>query len=208
MFLSRIKLNTAKPKTMRALSAPCRIHGAVESCEKDSRSRKLWRIDSLGGEQYLLVLTETELDLSSVEKQFGYGEPVETRSYDKLLNRIENGSRWSFRLKANPVIRRFKKDPERGKVMAHITPEFQMKWLKDRCEGYGFSLSDGECLVTGSQWYNFKKGNSGQRVKMLAVTFEGMLTVTDKELFKKALVNGIGREKAYGLGLLTIAGVR
>ena len=39
---------------------------------------------------------------------------------------------------------------------------------------------------------------------MLAVTYEGMLTVTDAELFRQALTQGIGREKAYGMGLLTI----
>ena len=42
----------------------------------------------------------------------------------------------------------------------------------------------------------------------MAGTYEGVLTVTDEELFKAALVQGIGREKAYGLGMLTIVGVR
>ena len=43
---------------------------------------------------------------------------------------------------------------------------------------------------------------------MLSVTYEGVLTVVDAEIFKKALVNGIGREKAYGMGLLTVASIR
>ena len=40
-----------------------------------------------------------------------------------------------------------------------------------------------------------------------AVTYEGVLTVTDTELFCKALTEGIGRGKAYGMGLLTVARV-
>ena len=39
-------------------------------------------------------------------------------------------------------------------------------------------------------------------------TFEGMLTVTDRDAFVHALTHGIGRAKGYGCGLLTIAPVR
>ena len=45
-------------------------------------------------------------------------------------------------------------------------------------------------------------------MRLLAVTYEGILTVTDEDSFRKALVNGIGREKAYGLGMITVAGMR
>lgn len=38
-----------------------------------------------------------------------------------------------------------------------------------------------------------------------AVTFTGFLQITDLDKFKQALVNGLGREKAYGMGLLTVA---
>ena len=46
-----------------------------------------------------------------------------------------------------------------------------------------------------------------QKSRLLAVTYEGVLTVTDTELFCKALTEGIGRGKAYGMGLLTVARV-
>ena len=35
-------------------------------------------------------------------------------------------------------------------------------------------------------------------------TYEGVLTVTDVDKFKELLCNGIGRGKAYGMGLLTV----
>ncbi|MBL7000104.1 MAG: type I-E CRISPR-associated protein Cas6/Cse3/CasE [Gammaproteobacteria bacterium] len=37
-----------------------------------------------------------------------------------------------------------------------------------------------------------------------AVDFTGVLTVTDVDLFKVALFNGIGRSKAFGCGMLLI----
>ena len=39
---------------------------------------------------------------------------------------------------------------------------------------------------------------------LLVVTYEGVLQVTDPEAFKALLCEGVGRGKAYGLGLMTI----
>ena len=41
-------------------------------------------------------------------------------------------------------------------------------------------------------------------MRLLGVTYEGLLTVTDVQAFREALTNGIGRGKAYGMGLLTV----
>lgn len=42
---------------------------------------------------------------------------------------------------------------------------------------------------------------------LLSVTYEGILKVTDAEKFQKILIEGIGRGKAFGMGMLTIAKV-
>ena len=44
-----------------------------------------------------------------------------------------------------------------------------------------------------------REGGSSSRV-----TYEGILTVTDRSKFVETLVTGIGREKVYGHGMLTI----
>lgn len=46
--------------------------------------------------------------------------------------------------------------------------------------------------------------NGTRPVTLLAVTYEGVLQVTDPEAFKALLCEGVGRGKAYGLGLMTI----
>lgn len=210
MYLSRIKLNISLRKTMQALAAPNLFHGAIESAEAGERTRKLWRVDTLYGEKYLLVLSEEKIDLSSVAEQFGYSE-YECKKYDGLLERITNGSRWQFRLVANPTVQTKQRHTEngRGKVLAHISTQYQEKWILQKAEKNGFSLSDGEWLVTGTRWYIFKKNKEqNHKVKLLSVTYEGTLTVTDADTFKKALSAGIGREKAYGMGMLTVVGVK
>lgn len=205
MYLSRILLDIRNRKTMLALASPNLFHGAIESSVPGERCRKLWRIDALNGNLYLLILCDKQADWGKVQSQFGNPEhAAETKDYTPLLERIADGSKWRFRLRANPTVAR--KTPgsdKRGKVLAHITTAHQMQWLSDQAKKNGFSLAPDEFTVTESKWYTFRKNNK-QNVRLLAVTYEGILTITDAELFRKALVSGIGREKAYGMGMLTV----
>lgn len=209
MYLSRIELDPARRTTMTALTAPQKIHGAIEAAFPGERSRKLWRIDAVGGRLWLLLLSEESADLSGIAAQFGPAEApcVQTRPYEPLLQRIEPGGVWRFRLTANPT----KSCPAnsagapRGVVRAHCTAEYQKQWLLQRAEKHGFRLEPEQFTVVRSQWYRFYKNGAGpQPVSLLAVTYEGVLQVTDAALFCKALTGGLGRGKAYGLGLLTV----
>ena len=101
MYLSRIKLDTSRTETMCALASPSVFHGAIESAD-DERTRKLWRLDTLHGDQILLILSENKIDLTSVAEQFGYDGSFESKIYDGLLKRITTGSRWHFRRRPPP----------------------------------------------------------------------------------------------------------
>ncbi len=203
MYLTRLKLDINNRRTMSALASPNLFHGALESAFPGERKRRLWRIDTLRQETYLMILSEDKPDLSKVAEQFSSPEEKwESLPYEKLLDRISAGSRWHFRLAANPTV---KKD---NKVMAHITAKYQREWLMKRAGRLGFRLEEDEFQVTGSHWYRFrKKREEKQYVSLLAVTFEGTLTVEDPELFRQTLCRGVGREKAFGMGLLTVARV-
>lgn len=92
------------------------FHGAVESAFEGERKRRLWRIDRLGNVCYLLIVSEDKPDLTLAFEQFGpYQKEAywETKQYDKLLNCIENGSMWQFRLTANPTVSRSKNQKTR-----------------------------------------------------------------------------------------------
>lgn len=206
MYLSRIPLDLSKRKTQIALASPNKFHGAVEESFFDNRERNLWRIDTLKGKTYLLILSVSKPDLSGVAEQFGErGTCGETKEYDGLLERIKEGSIWHFRLVANPV-HSIKAETGRGKVVAHISEKYQIEWLQRQAEKRGFRpLPDCTC-VKESNWKIFNKRNSRQNVRFLAVTFEGILQVENVDTFKESLLHGIGRGKAYGMGLLTIAG--
>ena len=212
MYLSRIMLNTKKRETMRALSLPNVLHGAVEQSFSEKEKRKLWRIDWLNEARNLLVLSEEAPDFTHISKQFGYPSsesPWEIKDYHLLLSRLQAGQDWHFRLCANPVRSSFKKKDKasgRGKVFAHVTQEQQRQWLLMKAETCGFILKEDEFDVVHTQWFKFNKGNDSQReVTLRTATFEGKLTIANLESFKQTLLSGVGRAKAYGCGLLTIA---
>ena len=204
MYLSRVELDLNNRNTMMALTSPQKLHGAVESAFDGERRRRLWRLDRVGEKLFLLVLSEDEPDLSGVVVQFGTGAPQQTRSYEPLLDRITAGSVWQFRLTANPTISKSRGSAVgRGTVMAHCTTEFQEKWLLDRAAKHGFALDEKAFTVTRVQWQHFAKHGS-RLVTLLAVTYEGTLQVTDPEAFRQLLCQGMGRGKAYGLGMMTV----
>ena len=207
MYLSRVQLDTDKRGTIKALASPAIFHGAVESAFEGEKKRKLWRLDILNGKRYILILSENMPKLENFAEQFGYPGEYETKNYQPLLERIENGSKWSFRLTANPTYAKADgTDGKRGTVKAHRTEAHQREWLIRKAEQNGFSVNNEEFFVNGAEYLRFFKrgGSSSHKVNMLSVRYDGVLYVTDKEKFKNALCCGIGREKAYGMGLLTV----
>ena len=205
MYLTQMKLNLKNRHTLEALSSPSKFHGAIESSFPGERKRNLWRIDNRNGNAYLLILSEDRPNLTNAVGQFApSGETWQTKNYDSLLNRIEDGSRWRFRLCANPTYSVSSETDKRGKVHAHSTTEHQCRWLIQQGDKHGFSLNENEFTVTKVKWYRFKKGSNGKWVTFLAVTYDGILEVRDADAFRRMLCGGIGHSKAYGAGLMTL----
>ena len=208
MYLSRILLDINLKSTIKLLSSPNFVHGAVEHGFQDKRERNLWRIDKFNNNLYLLVLSSSKPNFDELCKKYSDSESsacIETVDYDKFISNLKNGQKWAFRLCANPA-RSVKVDGvSRGKVFAHVTREQQLEWLKDKSSKNGFNVED-NLEIIDSRWLSFYKKDSDKKsVKIKTATFEGVLTIVDIEVFKKAMLNGIGRSKAYGCGLLTLA---
>lgn len=204
MYLSRVELDLRNHETLRALNVPRRLHGAVEAAFEGPRTRRLWRLDRREGRLWLLILSEEVPELSGIVAQFGPPDgTAETRDYEPLLARVAEGTVWRFRLAANPI-KNVKEADGRGTVRNHVTAAQQEQWLAERATKHGFALEPDGFRVVASRWISFDKATDGSPVHIHAVTFEGLLRVTDVTLFREALIRGIGRGKAYGLGLLTI----
>lgn len=203
MYLSRVPIDVKKYETMKALYNVERLHGMIERSFLGKRQRNLWRLDQLAGKDYLLLLSAVPPQTNTLPEQIGYDNCAwETKSYERLLARISTGSKWHFRLTANPTVAIQTKEKERGKVKAITIAAKQREWLRRQGDKKGFFLQESQFDVVQSEWKTINKCE--REIQVLAVTFEGILTVTDEDMFRETLISGIGREKAYGMGLLTV----
>jgi CRISPR system Cascade subunit CasE len=209
-YMSRVKIGTSDTRFMRAFATPAGIHGEIEKClpgkREVGRAHSVWRIDEVQGNKYLLFVSkEKPIWDNSLLKG-------ETKAYDGLLDRIERGQTWKFRLCLNPVIKKKREeDPERGVFVPLYSEEKLLNWLFGD-ERYGGKLATAgiSCDVNNIQisqktTESFRKtGVWGQEVTFYKITIDGVCKVEDVEKLKHALVCGVGREKAYGCGMLTI----
>jgi len=58
--------------------------------------------------------------------------------------------------------------------------------------------------VDGYQQHRFFKGKGGRQVSLSMVEFNGVLTVTDPQLFLEALHRGVSPANGFGCGLMLV----
>lgn len=222
VFLSKIQLNPGRRETLRLLASPQRVHAAVlgafpPDLLTEATSRVLWRLDQpKRHELNLYVVSAHRPSLESLEEGCGWSQQPSGRvaDYRPLLDGLEAGQRWVFRLTANPVRSSSEGQGQRGKVKPHLSAAHQLEWLTTRGDRHGFTVSGGAddptVQATRRTRDTFVKGTGPdkQLPTITRVQFDGVLSVTDPEVLRSALVHGIGRAKAYGCGLMTLAPAR
>jgi len=226
MYLSRFRFNTARVGARRLLSSPQRLHAAVMSAFAEmppapsGGPRVLWRVDrNSRAETYLCIVSPAKPDLTHLVEQAGWPETGrwETYDYAPFLSRLAKGDRWAFRLTANPVHLARRTDAEPTKITAHVSLRHQVRWLLRRQEAAGFKVvekplekrllpegDEHELVIQERRRLTFTR-NGRDRVTLVTVTYDGLLEVTDPDALRRTLTRGLGRAKAYGCGLLTLA---
>ena len=82
-----------------------------------------------------------------------------------------------------------------------------ISWLTARMDINGFSIIPEQVSVEGYQQHQCSIKKRQNSIRYSTVDFQGILSVTDIDLFRKALYSGIGKSKAFGCGLLLIKAV-
>lgn len=207
MYLTRFEINRARRGTRQMLSSLQTMHAAVlasfPSADVET-GRVLWRVDSAATSMWLYLTSPTKPDLTHLVEQIGWPTQLtwQTADYAPLLDRLEIDQRWSFRLTANPT------HTAGGKRFAHVTVAQQQQWLLDRAGRSGFRVAEtvaGDCDLVIVDRVVHRFDRQGSTVTLSTATYDGALVVTDPAALRRALINGIGRGKAYGCGLLTLA---
>ncbi|MFC4906872.1 type I-E CRISPR-associated protein Cas6/Cse3/CasE [Actinomadura gamaensis] len=224
MYLTRAFLNPRRAGAIHLLGSPQRMHAAVMAGFPPILSpddRVLWRADTESTHRLsLYIVSAHRPDLTHLVEQAGWPRSDvpswATKSYEPLLQQLKTGQRYAFRLTANPtyvIARR----GQRGIRRPHVTVEQQTGWLLEQSSRAGFVILPSPTAhpLPSEQAYNlrvvdrhrikFTRGQGTKQVTLHRVTFQGLLEITDETVLRATLVRGIGRARAYGCGLLTVA---
>ena len=229
MFFSRVQLNPQRRKTREALANLQLLHAMVASSlpphmDKSDTGRQLWRIDRDGHDVRLYIVSPYEPNLEHIVEQAGWAAaPGQTTDYGRFLDRLTRGQEFAFRVTLNPVKQQWVANG-RGKLLPMSRECEQIDWLIGRSQTWGFripplappteTIDDSVAAppghsvrILGAQDRKFAKGPSNNRhtVTQRHVTYTGKLIVEDPEKLSHSLTHGMGRGKAYGCGLMTLA---
>ncbi|TDB47495.1 type I-E CRISPR-associated protein Cas6/Cse3/CasE [Photorhabdus khanii] len=146
---------------------------------------------------------------------------VKTKSFYPLLH---EGQRLAFKLRVNPTIcvtdtsgkrrrhdvlmhakfqARRQGEIEQGKIKV-MMEDAARNWLLDnrRMQQWGIQFDDLLNIEGYTQHRSVKK--KGQKIQFSSVDFQGLLTITNGDLFLAQYARGFGRSKAMGCGLMLI----
>lgn len=177
----------------------------------------------------ILVQTACEPDWLLVEGEDGvpllHGSHVRELRLrrDDGTSVFEEGQLLRFRLCANPTIsvpqpRGATPRRPRGQPRPIYGQAAQIEWLKRKFEGVA-SVEDARGQDLGEINLQRQSAERGQSVpversgrlnrrpaaRLLGVRFEGLLRVENPELLIETIAQGVGRGRAFGLGLLSVA---
>lgn len=148
-------------------------------------------------------------------------EPIEPKLFAPVL---ASGDRLIFSLRANPVITR--RNPKTGKAERHdivmdrlrqvpqgeragqrlaATLEAGTAWLEAQGQRHGFHLKAAENLrIDGYDQVTLRREGKTRPLAFSVLDLDGMLEVRDPDAFGAALLQGFGKAKAFGCGLMLI----
>jgi CRISPR system Cascade subunit CasE len=196
MFLSKISMDLALRSVALDLADRDRLHQVILRLFPDfpgggapnarERLGVLFRVEAP------IILMQSKLEPVSTRIPAGY-KITATKSISEIYpSGVKADKEYRFRLEANVCYR----DSETRRRRPLETDEEHDTWLVMKGQRGGFQLVD----------YGMEKlppvlARKGQ---FHAVRFDGVLKVNDLQPFLKALTDGIGPGKVYGLGLLSI----
>ncbi|MDI5982165.1 type I-E CRISPR-associated protein Cas6/Cse3/CasE [Amycolatopsis magusensis] len=216
MYLSKLALDVRSRHFRRDYANVHDMHRTVMSAFLDlpdttTAARQhhgvLWRLDTTTSGFTLYVQSRTQPNWKNLPQGHLTATP-ETRTLQPLLDAITPGRKLAFRLVANPT----KCDSKTRKRLALREPDQQIQWLVRKGEQHGFVIPT---TLTGqpdiapslTPALTGTKPTTGT-ITIVPTRYDGHLIITNPHHFTTTLQTGIGRAKAYGCGLISLAPAR
>ncbi len=211
-YLSLLRLNPDDPQVRSDLRSATEMHRSIMAAFPNAngganaaRARMgiLFRVNDDPEEITVLVQSQEPPCWENLARRAPSGyllEPARIGPLDQLLDRVAHGTTWRFRLLANATT------AHGNQHHAVINEQDLVAWLTRRAEALGAHLA----TTTGAPTFTVQdagaaRGRRGpSRVVVRQTAFEGTLRVADPAALRQAVINGVGRARAYGCGLLSL----
>jgi CRISPR system Cascade subunit CasE len=216
MYLSRLLLNPRSRQVQRDSADPYQLHRTVLRAFADPRqaSGVLHRLDvhPRTGQMSLLVQSQATPHWGALTAG-DYLLPADP--FDGLENpavkavalSLVAGQVLSFRLRANPTIKKARRDASGRWLNSNRVPlvyeDQQYAWLASRAARGGFRVL--QAAITGQSRRTSSRQEDAPPLTLFTVQFDGRLQIIDSAAFQTALAKGIGPARAFGCGLLSLA---
>ncbi|MFJ8477675.1 type I-E CRISPR-associated protein Cas6/Cse3/CasE [Kitasatospora sp. NPDC094011] len=175
---------------------------SVADTEARRRLGVLFRTETTAAGQQILLQSAQPPDLDRLPA--GYGQAA-TKPLAPLLGALRPGLHIRYRIAANPIRRpsRSTRDLYQLKAVVPLQGAAADNWWARQSEAAGLTLDSLRSTpLDAARGYR----RSDQRlIKHDRVLFEGTAVITDADCLRTRLTHGIGKGKAYGCGLLSIA---
>ncbi|ECD9255428.1 type I-E CRISPR-associated protein Cas6/Cse3/CasE [Salmonella enterica subsp. diarizonae] len=210
MYLSRITLHTAQ-------LVPSQLLHLVERGEYVMH-QWLWELFPGGKERQFLYRRE---ELQGAFRFFVLSQerPAESAIFDvqcrPFAPELSVGQILRFTLRANPTIckagkrhdllmeakRQVKTQPDSRDIWTY-QQQAALEWLSRQGEQNGFSLR--EASVDAYRQQQIRREKFRQMIQFSSVDYAGVLVVNNPVLFLQRLVQGYGKSRAFGCGMMLI----
>ncbi|AYN40143.1 type I-E CRISPR-associated protein Cas6/Cse3/CasE [Streptomyces dangxiongensis] len=209
VHLARLHLQARSRDVHRDLKDASRLHTTIQALFPDAlgaaprtATNTLYRIEREQTGAQLLIQSTLPINRNALPS--GYTSQVEYRDLTPLLNWVAGGRVVRFRIDGNPI----KSVPVPGGGRGRRVPvsgEEALAWWERQAARAGLT---NELVLDLPQPDVLGSRSEAKRIRLRAIRFEGVATVTDPEALRAAIITGIGQGRAYGLGLLSIAPYR
>lgn len=171
-------------------------------------ARVLFRLETTDQGHTLIIQSGGPLDLNALPA--GYAAHTDERRLGLLLEWLSEGARVHYRLDGRPEGRVPRPPGDHGSKRAEKRIPLHggqaAEWWEKRASAAGLEVhsSSPVSLPRAVAWRKDEAGKS-HRTPLHLVRYEGIAVVRDPDVLRQAVADGIGRGKAYGAGLLSLA---
>ncbi|MCA1188776.1 MULTISPECIES: type I-E CRISPR-associated protein Cas6/Cse3/CasE [unclassified Saccharopolyspora] len=205
--LTRLRLNSRHRAVGEDLADATRMHRRVMSLMPDSLGEQarahagvLYRVEKHLTGSSVLLQTGYQPDFTALPTDYAERS---THQLDGMLANITTGITVRYRILANPT--RVETTDTKRKTRRWLRGDDALSWWKRRAQQAGLephtALLTNEELITATRENN----DGAHRISHGTSLFEGTATVTDPDAVRHAVLSGIGKARAFGCGLLSLA---